>query len=106
MAPLAASNGRRSENDPHIGDLAAGDGAAFGTGASLTGTVSASYISTASACAVHMDGRATKACQTPMARAEGKAITTVDAVAGPVVDAGAAPAEPQPTTAKVPRPAA
>lgn len=41
-----------------------------------------------------------------MPRAEGKAITTVDAVAGPVVDAGAAPVEPQPTTAKVPRPAA
>ena len=39
------------------------------------------------ACTVLIDGRNEKSCQTPAGRAVGRQITTVEAVAGPVVDA-------------------
>ena len=39
------------------------------------------------ACTVLLDGRNTKSCQTPTERAVGKDVTTVEAAAGPVVDA-------------------
>ncbi|MDA0164367.1 molybdopterin-dependent oxidoreductase [Solirubrobacter ginsenosidimutans] len=39
------------------------------------------------ACTVLVDGHNTKSCQTPAERAAGKAVTTVEGAAGPVVDA-------------------
>src|ERR1700745_2849646 len=39
------------------------------------------------ACTVLIDGRNTKSCQTPVERAVGKVVTTVEGASGPVVDA-------------------
>ena len=46
-------------------------GTKFGCGAALCG-----------ACTVHMDGQAIRSCITPIAAAEGKKITTIEAVTG------------------------
>ena len=43
------------------------------------------------ACTVLIDGKNTKSCQTATERAVGKAVTTVEGAAGPVVDAVAMP---------------
>jgi isoquinoline 1-oxidoreductase subunit beta len=53
----------------------------------LHGTKYGCGIGYCAACTVLIDGRNTKACQTPAGRAVGKAITTVEGASGPVVDA-------------------
>ena len=47
-------------------------GTKFGCGAALCG-----------ACTVHLDGQPVRSCSTPISEAEGKAITTIEGVAGP-----------------------
>ncbi|RIX82861.1 (2Fe-2S)-binding protein [Acidovorax cavernicola] len=54
-------------------------GTKFGCGAALCG-----------ACTVHMDGQAIRSCITPIAAAEGKKITTIEAVTGGSDRVGAA----------------
>ncbi|MEO0425456.1 MAG: (2Fe-2S)-binding protein [Pseudomonadota bacterium] len=44
----------------------------------LTGTKFGCGMGLCGACTVHLDGRATRACQTPIAAAVGKEITTVE----------------------------
>jgi isoquinoline 1-oxidoreductase subunit beta len=53
----------------------------------LHGTKFGCGIGYCAACTVLIDGRNTKACQTPAGQAVGKAITTVEGASGPVVDA-------------------
>ncbi|WP_329047766.1 molybdopterin-dependent oxidoreductase [Amycolatopsis sp. NBC_01488] len=53
----------------------------------LTGTKYGCGIGFCAACTVLIDGRNTKACQTPAGTAAGKAITTVEGASGPVVEA-------------------
>ena len=47
----------------------------------LTGTKFGCGIAQCGACTVHLDGEATRSCVTPVAKAEGKAITTIEAMA-------------------------
>lgn len=47
----------------------------------LTGTKFGCGIAQCGACTVHLDGEATRSCVTPVAKAEGKAVTTIEAMA-------------------------
>ncbi|MCK7543510.1 (2Fe-2S)-binding protein [Marinobacter bryozoorum] len=47
----------------------------------LTGTKFGCGIAQCGACTVHLDGKATRSCVTPVTKAEGKAITTIEAIA-------------------------
>jgi isoquinoline 1-oxidoreductase alpha subunit len=47
----------------------------------LTGTKFGCGIAQCGACTVHLDGEATRSCVTPVAKAEGKAITTIEGMA-------------------------
>ncbi|MBK6800213.1 (2Fe-2S)-binding protein [Novosphingobium sp.] len=49
----------------------------------LTGTKFGCGMALCGACTVHLDGRPVRSCSTPIAEAEGKAITTIEGVAGP-----------------------
>jgi isoquinoline 1-oxidoreductase beta subunit len=53
----------------------------------MPGTKYGCGIGYCAACTVLIDGQNTKSCQTPAARATGKAVTTVEGAAGPVIDA-------------------
>ncbi|MCU0625095.1 MAG: (2Fe-2S)-binding protein [Gemmatimonadaceae bacterium] len=57
-------------------DVLANTGPKFGCGQALCG-----------ACTVHVNGAATRACVLPVSAAQGKAITTIHGVEGPVADA-------------------
>ena len=46
----------------------------------LTGTKYGCGIAQCGACTVHIDGKAVRSCTTPVSRAEGAAITTIEAV--------------------------
>jgi aerobic-type carbon monoxide dehydrogenase small subunit (CoxS/CutS family) len=46
--------------------------------AGLTGTKYGCGIALCGACTVHVDGRAVRACQTPMRTAQGKSVTTIE----------------------------
>ena len=46
----------------------------------LTGTKYGCGIAQCGACTVHLDGKAVRACTTPVSRAEGAKITTIEAV--------------------------
>ncbi len=60
-------------------DILGMTGTKFGCGAALCG-----------ACTVHLDGEAIRSCITPVADAEGKQVTTIEAVAGGTDHIGAA----------------
>lgn len=47
----------------------------------LTGTKFGCGIAQCGACTVHLDGEAIRSCVTPVAKAEGKAVTTIEAMA-------------------------
>jgi isoquinoline 1-oxidoreductase alpha subunit len=47
----------------------------------LTGTKYGCGIAQCGACTVHIDGEATRSCQTPVSAAEGKQITTIEGLA-------------------------
>ena len=53
----------------------------------LTGTKFGCGRALCGACTVHIDGEAVRACSIMVGEAEGKAITTIEGVAGPVADA-------------------
>jgi aerobic-type carbon monoxide dehydrogenase small subunit (CoxS/CutS family) len=53
----------------------------------LHGTKFGCGVGYCAACTVLLDGRNTKSCQTPAARAVGKTVITVEGASGPVVDA-------------------
>ena len=53
----------------------------------LTGTKFACGIGACGACSVHLDGAPVRACVTPLSAATGKAITTIEGLAGAQADA-------------------
>ncbi len=55
----------------------------------LTGTKYGCGIGMCGSCTVHIDGKATRSCQTPVADAQGKKITTIEGLPGtnPVIKA-------------------
>jgi isoquinoline 1-oxidoreductase alpha subunit len=60
-------------------------------GLGLTGTKFGCGIATCGACTVHVDGKATRACVTPISAVEGKEVTTIESIGetrlGPAVQA-------------------
>jgi isoquinoline 1-oxidoreductase alpha subunit len=50
----------------------------------LTGTKYGCGMALCGACTVHLDGVAVRACVTPLRRAEGRAVTTIEGLAEPV----------------------
>ncbi|HKK22660.1 MAG TPA: (2Fe-2S)-binding protein [Pseudohaliea sp.] len=55
----------------YLRDVANMTGTKYGCGAGLCG-----------ACTVHLDGEAVRSCSTPVAAAEGRAVTTIEGLAG------------------------
>ena len=53
----------------------------------LTGTKYGCGIAACGACTVHLDGQPVRSCQTPIADAAGKAVTTIEGVGGEVAEA-------------------
>lgn len=53
----------------------------------LTGTKFGCGVASCGACTVMIDGEPQRACQTPISAAEGTQITTIEGMAGPVVEA-------------------
>jgi isoquinoline 1-oxidoreductase subunit alpha len=51
----------------------------------MTGTKYGCGIGLCGACTVHLDGMATRSCQTPLAKAAGKRIVTIEGLAGSVL---------------------
>jgi isoquinoline 1-oxidoreductase alpha subunit len=49
-------------------------------GFGLTGTKFGCGIATCGACTVHVDGKATRACVTPISAVEGKEVTTIESI--------------------------
>lgn len=49
----------------------------------MTGTKFGCGIAQCGACTVHLDGQPIRSCSTPVSAAEGKAITTIEGIAGP-----------------------
>jgi isoquinoline 1-oxidoreductase alpha subunit len=49
-------------------------------GLGLTGTKFGCGIATCGACTVHVDGKATRACVTPISAVEGKEVTTIESI--------------------------
>lgn len=52
----------------------------------LTGTKFGCGVGECGACVVHMDGDPTRSCVTSVSEAEGREITTIEGIAGPVAD--------------------
>jgi isoquinoline 1-oxidoreductase subunit alpha len=48
----------------------------------LTGTKYGCGVSQCGACTVHLDGRPVRSCSTPLSRAEGKEVTTIEGLSG------------------------
>jgi len=53
----------------------------------LTATKYGCGIAACGACTVHLDGQPVRSCQTPIADAAGKAVTTIEGVGGEVAEA-------------------
>jgi isoquinoline 1-oxidoreductase subunit alpha len=53
----------------------------------LTGTKYGCGVAQCGACTVHLDGQPVRACQTPVAAAEGVKITTIEGIQGRVAEA-------------------
>ena len=53
----------------------------------LTGTKFGCGMALCGACTVHLDGQPVRGCTTPLAAAEGKAVTTIEGLGGPVAQA-------------------
>ena len=52
-------------------------------GLNLTGTKFGCGIGACGACTVHVDGQATRSCQTPLGSVQGKAVTTIEGLMAP-----------------------
>ena len=52
-------------------------------GLNLTGTKFGCGVSACGACTVHLDGQAVRSCVTPLSAAQGKAVTTIEALGAP-----------------------
>ena len=57
------------------------------TDAGLPGTKFGCGMALCGACTVHLDGLPVRACSTPVGAAAGKAVTTIEGLAGPEADA-------------------
>jgi len=53
----------------------------------LTGTKFGCGMALCGACTVHVDGQPVRGCVTPLASVEGKAVTTIEGISGPVAQA-------------------
>jgi isoquinoline 1-oxidoreductase alpha subunit len=53
----------------------------------LTGTRYGCGMALCGACTVHLDGQPVPGCVTPLSAAQGKAVTTIEGLQGPVADA-------------------
>ncbi len=53
----------------------------------LTGTKFGCGMALCGACTVHLDGEPVRGCVTPLAAAQGKSVTTIEGLQGPVADA-------------------
>ena len=53
----------------------------------LTGTKYSCGVAQCGACTVHVDGKATRSCVMPVAAVEGRAVTTIEGVAGGIAEA-------------------
>ena len=53
----------------------------------LTGTKYGCGMALCGACTVHLDGAPVRSCQTPLAACEGKAVTTIEGLQGPEIEA-------------------
>jgi isoquinoline 1-oxidoreductase alpha subunit len=53
----------------------------------LTGTKFGCGVSYCGACTVHLDGNPVRSCVTEVGAAAGKSVTTIEGIAGPVIDA-------------------
>ncbi|WP_395699595.1 (2Fe-2S)-binding protein [Aquabacterium sp.] len=53
----------------------------------MTGTKFGCGMALCGACTVHLDGEPVRSCVTPISAAEGKAITTIEGVQGPQIEA-------------------
>ena len=53
----------------------------------LTGTKFGCGMALCGACTIHVDGQPVRGCVTPLASAEGKAVTTIEGISGPVARA-------------------
>ncbi len=49
----------------------------------MSGTKFGCGIAQCGACTVHLDGQPVRSCSTPVAQAEGRALTTIEGIAGP-----------------------
>ncbi len=52
----------------------------------LTGTKFGCGVAQCGACTVHVDGRTRRSCVTPVSTVEGRRITTIEGLSGPVAD--------------------
>jgi isoquinoline 1-oxidoreductase subunit alpha len=53
----------------------------------MTGTKFGCGMALCGACTIHIDGQATRSCVTPLAATQGRQVTTIEGVSGPVATA-------------------
>jgi isoquinoline 1-oxidoreductase alpha subunit len=84
-------NGQRLTLPAHASDPAMPLLWALRDGLNLTGTKYGCGIAACGACTVHVEGQAVRSCVTPLSAVQGKAITTIEGLAGPAAGGLARP---------------